>query len=76
MTVADICRVLYGSLHLRAYDWVTDKPVKVGAQGYAREARDQVRILNCPYGGALYHMLADGSILSASISAAAGADWG
>jgi len=36
-------RVLYGSMHLRAYDWVNDKPTKLGAQGYAREARDQVR---------------------------------
>ena len=36
-------RVLYGSMHLRAYDWVNgDKPVKMGAQSYAREARDQV----------------------------------
>ena len=35
-------RVLYGSLHLRAYDWVNEKPVQLGARGYARQLRDQV----------------------------------
>ena len=43
MNATNVRRVLYGSMHLRAYDWANgDKPVKLGAQGYAREARDQV----------------------------------
>ena len=47
MNVSYMCRVLYGSLHLRAYDWVNDKPANMGARGYAREARDQVKHLAC-----------------------------